>query len=304
MTDRPRSARPPASPRAFLSWFWQLTKDVVNEYRQDGAGDLAASITFWTVVSIPAAVLALISGLSSLDAVAGSSVAADVERRAQDFIDDQFVNSAALSSAVDELFGSANTGVITVASIVAVLSLSRAFTGLIRALDNAYGVERGRSWWHTRIVAVGLGASTLLVVAAAATVLALLPELGGLARWLTAPIVMVTLVAWAAMVFHIGPNHRTPWRFDIPGAIVTALGWALSTQLFALYVRLTAGRNEVQSTVGAVLLFLSLMYVLGTVIIVGAELNDVISRRAGVVQARPSVRAKARTLRDRLKNTH
>jgi membrane protein len=104
------------------------------------------------------------------------------------------------------------------------------------------------------------------------------------------------------MVFHIGPNHRTPWRFDLPGAIVTALGWAVSTQLFALYVRFAGGRNEVQSTVGAVLLFLSLMYVLGTVIIVGAELNDVISSRAGVVHERPSVRAKARTLRDRLRN--
>jgi membrane protein len=50
-----------------LRWLWQLAKDVVDEYKHDRVGDLAASITFWTILSIPAAVLALVSALSSLE---------------------------------------------------------------------------------------------------------------------------------------------------------------------------------------------------------------------------------------------
>lgn len=292
---------PPWRPRPLARWLWQLAKDIVADYRRDGAGDLAAAITFWTVLSIPAAVLALISGLSSLDSVVGTSVAADVRTWTREFIEEQFVSSDALTSAVNELFADSNRGLVTVATAVAIFTLSRAFAGLIRALDDAYGVEEGRPWWHARLVAIGLGLGTLVVVASAATLLAFLPSLplGVVGRILTVPLVLVALVLWAATIYHIGPNHRTPWRFDVPGAVVTAVGWVTSTQLFAVYIRLSGSRNQVQSTVGAILLALTLMYVLSLVMIVGAELNEIIARRAGVVQEPRSVRMLAARLRRR-----
>ncbi len=300
MDSRSLSAIPPMAPLPLLRWLWQLTKDVVNEYRRDGVGDLAASITFWTILSVPAAVLALVSALSSLESIVGASVSNDVQAEVTQFIDDTFADSESLRTTVTDLFETSSAGVATAASLVALFTLSRAFAGLIRALDRAYEVEDGRPWWYVRIVAIGLGIGTIVVVAAGATVLALLPTLplGGLLRWLTAPAVFIALVVWAATVFHIGPNHRTPWRYDLPGAIVTTIGWVLASQGFALYVRLAGGGNDVQTSVGAILLALSLMYVLSIVMLVGAELNDVLSRRAGVVQQPPSITDRARGWRD------
>ncbi len=275
---------------------WQLTKDVVDEYRRDGVGDLAASITFWTILSVPAAVLALVSALSSLESVVGASVANDVQAEVKQFITDTFADSTTLTETVDELFETSSTGVATAATLIALFTLSRAFAGLIRALDRAYEVVDGRPWWYVRIVAIGLGVGTIVVVAAGATMLALLPELplAVVVRWLTAPAVLVALVLWAATVFHIGPNHRTPWRYDLPGAVVTMIGWVLASQGFALYVRLAGNGNGVQTSVGAILLALSLMYLLSIVLLVGAELNDVISRRAGVAQQQASITVRAR----------
>jgi membrane protein len=274
---------------------------MAREYSDDKVSDLAAAITFWTVLSIPAAILALVSALSSLDRIVGSSTAADVEREVQEFIADQFVNSQTISDTVAELFNTSSRGVTIVATLVALYTLSRAFAGLIRALDTAYDVEEGRRWWHGRLVAFGLGIGTLLVVAGSAFALAFIPQLpfGGFIRWLTIPIVLTVLAIWAATIFHLGPNHRTPWRFDLPGAIVTALGWAVSTQLFALYVRVSSSINQVQSTIGTILLALTLMYLLSVVLILGAEVNEIISRRAGVVQEARSVATLARELRDR-----
>ena len=57
-----------------------------------------------------------------------------------------------------------------------------------------------------------------------------------------------------------------------------------------------------QSSVGAILLALTLMYVLSVVMLVGAQVNDVISRRAGVVQETPAVAVRARRVRDRWRN--
>ncbi len=273
-------------PLPFARWVWQLAKDVVNEYRHDGVGDLAASITFWTLLSIPAAILALVSALSSVKSIVNTSAADDLQGEIQQFIRDTFADTTTLNEAVAELFDGSNAGVITIATFVALFSLSRGFAGLIRALDQAYEIEEGRTWWHVRIVAILLGAGTVLVAAGAAVVLAILPELpGGTAfQVLAGPTAFLVLVSWSATLFHVGPYHRTPWRYDLPGAVVTAVGWVACTQGFAFYVRVSDQGNQVQTTVGAVLLGLTLMYLLSIVMLVGAELNDVLSRRAGVAQ--------------------
>ncbi len=297
-----RSASPPRSPVSLARWLWQLARDVVDEYGDDGIGDVAASITFWTILSVPAAILALVSALSSLESVVGASVANDVEAQVQQFVVDTFADSDALNETVVELFNSSSTGVATVATLAAVFTLSRAFAGLIRALDIAYEVDDGRPWWFVRIVAIGLGAGTIVVVAAGATLLAVLPSLpfDSVFHFLAAPGVFLGLVMWAATVFHIGPNHHTPWKYDVPGAVLTTVGWVIASQGFAFYVRASGQGNAVQTGVGAVLLALSLMYVLSIVLLIGAELNDVLARRAGVVRQAPSVTERARALREQV----
>jgi membrane protein len=290
------SPTPPWRPRALLRWLWHLMKDVVDEYGDDGVGDLAASITFWTILSIPAAALSLVSTLSSLESVVGQSVADDVQREVESFVRTTFGDDSALNDTVRELFATPSRGVATVAMLIALYTLSRAFAGLIRALDVAYEVEDSRPWWYVRFVAIGLGIGTLSIVAAGATLLALLPSLAlsGVARWLTPTAVVAALVLWAATLFHIGPNHKTPWRYDLPGAMLTAVGWIAATQGFAVYVRFAPSGNNIQTSVGAILLALTLMYLLSIVLLLGAELNDVLARRAGVVQQPRPVTARAR----------
>lgn len=296
-----RSPTPPLRPMPLLRWLRQLARDVAHEYAEDGIGDLAASITFWTILSIPAAALALVSTLSSLGSLIGESLAADVQAEIESFVAATFTEDAAINDTVRDLFDTPSAGVATAATLVALFTLSRAFAGLIRALDVTYEVDEGRPFWYVRIVAVGLGLGTILVVAAAATVVAILPAIPGaeLLGWLTAPGALVAMSIWAATLFHVGPNHRTPWKYDIPGAVVTALGWLIATQGFALYVRLFPGGNNIRTSVGAVLLALTLLYVLSVVLLVGAEVNDVIARRAGVVQKQTAVTERARRARAR-----
>lgn len=303
MPSDPSSPTPPLAPRALARWLWQLAKDVAGEYSNDNVSDLAASITFWTILSIPAAALALVSALSSLEPLTGTSLATEVEAEVQQFLRDTLVDSDTLTGAVDQLFNDSGSGIAIAATLVALFTLSRAFAGLIRALDVAYEVEEGRPFWYLRVVAIGLGVSTIVVIAGTATFLAMLPALGlGPVMRFVAPVAAISvLVVWAAVLFHIGPNHRTPWRFDVPGAVVTALGWVATTQLFAFYVRFSEGRNAVQSSVATVLLALTLMYLLSLVLVIGAEVNDVIARRSGVVVEVEPVTERARAVRDRLR---
>ncbi len=299
-----RSPTPPWRPRALLGWLWHLAKDVVGEYRSDRVGDLAASITFWTILSIPAAALSLVSTLSSLEFIVGQSIADELQRDVESFVRTTFGDEAALNDTVRELFDTPSGGVATVATVIAIYTLSRAFGGLIRALDVAYEVDDSRPWWYLRIVAIGLGIGTISIVAVGATALALLPtlSLSAAASWLTPIGIVVGLVLWASTVFHIGPNHKTPWKYDLPGALLTTTGWIAATQGFAVYVRFAPTGNDIQTSVGAILLALTLMYLLSVVLLLGAELNDVLARRAGVVHQPPPVTTRARNTFDRLRS--
>jgi membrane protein len=203
-----------------------------------------------------------------------------------DFVDETFADSAPLEAAVLDLFEADQRRVLTVTTFFALFTLSRGFAGIIRGLDDVYEVEERRRWWHVRLNAIVMGTGTIAVIATTSTFLALLPSrIGPLATVVFVPISLLVLVAWATTLFHWGPNHRTPWRYDLPGAVVTAIGWTVATQLFAVYVRVAGAGNQVQSTVGALLLGITLLYTLAVIMLVGAEVNDVLARRAGVVQA-------------------
>jgi membrane protein len=295
---------PPLHPHRFARWSWQLTKDVVKEYSKDGVGDIAAAITFWTILSIPAAALSLLSTLTSLDAVFGESAAERFRAEVTGFLDRTFTPNATINDTVDELLTTSNAGVATVATLIALFTASRAFAGLVRALDVAYEVPRGRPFWWGRIVGIGLALGTILLVVGASTYLAVLPSLPGarVLGYLTLPVVLTIMVLWATTLFHFGPHHKTPWRFDVPGAIFTVIGWVIATQLFAIYVRSTAGANELRTTVGTVLLALTLLYLLCVILLVGAEINDVIAKRSGVIEELPPVTDRARDIYNRLRD--
>lgn len=282
--------------RGAARWAWALAREVFDEYRKDDVGDLAAATTFWTIASIPAAALALVSTLSSLDSLIGASLAADVEDTVRSFVVDTFADSSTLDQAVTDLFESPSGGLATLAFLVALFTLSRAFAGLIRALDAAYDVEESRPFWLIRLVAVGYGLATILVIGAAAGFLAALPSipLPGAGRVLSGLLTVGVVVAWITTLFHLAPNHETPWRYDLPGGLFAAIGWIVATQAYALYVRVAVGTGQVQGSVGAVLLALTLLYVLSVILLLGAELNDVLARRAGVVQV-PRQRVRAAT---------
>lgn len=276
---------------------WHLTRDVLEEYKQDGVGDLAAAITFWAILSVPAASLAIVSTLSELDRFIGASLVADLESSIVDLVRETFVDSETLVQATEDLFNTNQAGIATVATLVAIYSLSRAFAGLIRALDHAYDVEEKRPFWFVRLLGVLLGLGTVAVVAAASIALAFLPSLPlqGITRFLAGPLVVVAVILWASALFHFAPNQRTPWRYDLPGAIVATFGWLGAVQLFALYLRVVGG-GDVQSALGAILLALTLVHLLSIVLLVGAEFNDVIAKRAGVVQRRATLGEHARRI--------
>jgi len=268
------------------------------EFKDDSLGDQAAAMSFFTLLSLPAAALAMVTGLGSLEGLVGIDLATDARNAISDYVQTTF-GSESLSSTVDGLFEENRSGLLTVSLAVAIYSLSRGFAGLVRGLDVAYDIETSRSWLNVRLVGVAIGFGTLGVVGFAVYLAyGLWPSSAGpVLDTLGTVALFFGLTAWAATLFHIAPDHRTPWRWDVPGALLASLSWVLLASGFATYVGVAGGGNGAVGAVGAALLAFTLVYLLNLALLLGAELNGIIADRAGV--ARPPRRLHHLTRRSR-----
>jgi membrane protein len=270
------------------AWSWTLRLN--REIQEDGAVDAAASVAFWLILSIPAAALAIIASLSMLD----PDLVAELERSLLEFIDRTFTSeSTTLRNAVTGLFDQPRTGLFSVSLLLALVTLSRGFAGLIRGLDTVYDVEESRGFIRLRLASIGLALGTLLTVAAS-TYLWSLSGREGLPFVLRLLGAVLVLVLWAATVFHVGPNHHTPWRYDLPGAIATAIGWFVVSVGFGWYVQIASRGNEIVGSIGALLLGLTWLWIVCLILMIGGEINEMIADDADVIgrNHRWSTRAK------------
>ena len=277
-------------------------RSMVREWREDRVGGLAAEIAFFGILSLFPVLLAVAAALGSLEAIAGREVAERAQDEVLGFLRDVLTDEAGGTvDAVEELFAGASPGVLTIGLAAAVWSASRGFTALIRALDVVYDLEEHRGYLRTRGLALVLALGSVLVAALTLAMLVLGPLLGtgrdvadavgfggpfatwwDWARWPTA---VVVLVSWSATIFHVAPNHHTPWRWDLPGAVLSALAWALVSLGLRAYLAFAAGGNQVFGTLGGALIVLLWLYLLGLGVLLGGELNAVLARRHGITSA-------------------
>ena len=272
---------------------WRLVVDVALRWYHGRVGDLAASVTFWIVISLPALVLTLLALLGPLDRlVSGVEFRGRIQTEVDDFITRVFTNeSDAVSESVDGLFDQPSSSLAVVSFSLAIWSISRGFAGLIRALEDIYDIEDRRPWYHTRVVAVVLGLGSILI-----SVPLVLFEIyvwgrindGFIESTLRGIVAVVVLILWASIVYHYGPAERHRWRFDLPGAIVAAFLWWLVSYGFARYVDITSNANEVRAAVGAGLLALTWIWIAAQVLLIGGAVNYIIGQRLGVSRGRRS----------------
>ena len=267
---------------------WRFVVDVALRWYHGGIGDLAAGVTFWIVVSLPASVLALLATLDYLEGFINVSFDAEIKENVVDFVDGVFTDES-IKNTIESLFEQTNSGLLTVSLAVALWSVSRGFAGLIRALEDIYEVVDGRPWYYTRVVAVFLGVGSLLI----SVPLVMLERLvwgpfpdGTLESTLRIVVALIVLVAWAVTIYHFGPALRSRWRHDLPGAIVAAVLWWGLTIGFGFYVSVTSGANDVTAALGAGLLALTWLWLAAQVLLIGGTVNFLYGQRRGIVRNR------------------
>ena len=284
------------SPPALWRGVLRFVDDLRNEWSRARVGGLSAEIAFFGLLGLFPAVIVFAAALGSLDVVIGAGAAADTEEWLLDRVVETFGSDNTLRETVRELFDRSNAGLITAGIVITVYASSRGFTAVVGALDVTYGHEHRRNWISTRVMGFALTLFSVVVAALVAAMVVVGPLLGGgeeIAErlgagsafttawvWFRWPVVFVVVVCWAASLYHFAPRRRTPWRTDLPGAVVGTIWWLAVSLGFRVYLdAASSGMNAVFGFLGGALSLLIWLYLLAMGLLVGAEINRVLNNR-------------------------
>jgi membrane protein len=281
---------------------WAIGRRLATEWRDDRVPDLAAEVAFYAILSLFPALLALAALLGILESLVGAEVAVETQTEAISFLRTILTSEANTTiEAVTDLFTESRPGLLTFSLLAALWALSRGFAALVRALDVVYDLTEERAWLRIRGTALGLAVGSIVAGAVMLSVLVVGPLFGtgeeiadevGLGDafvflWdvFRLPVAFLMLVLWAATIFHLAPNHRTPWRNDVPGALVTGVLWVLFSGALRAYVEIAQRGNAVFGALGGVLIVMLWFWLLSLAVLIGAEVNQILEAdRSGPVE--------------------
>jgi membrane protein len=301
--DAAEKTAPPADPEAARAGvhaespheippkgWWEVAKRAGRSFSEDRIMAEAASVTFYGLLALFPAIASLISiyGLFTdpthlTDQLSGLNGV--VPGGGMDIIKSQVT---ALTSSGHKALG---FGVI-VGLATSLWSANAGMKSLFDALNVVYHEHEKRSFVRLTFVSLTftLGAVAFLILALLAVVaLPIALNFVGLgsatetllvvARW---PVMLLVLTAALCMIYRYGPSRNTArWQWVSWGGGVAAVGWLLASAGFSFYVSHFGNYNKTYGSLGAVIGFMTWIWISSMVILMGAELNAELEQQTG-----------------------
>lgn len=277
--------QPPRAKPSVLNAF----KRGVPKFAADGGTDLAASLTYFAVLSLFPALLAMISLLGLLGGNTIEKLLAIAE--------DMGVPSSSLTIVgdfIEDNLGSGGAGIALFIGVAGALySASNYVNAFSRSMNKVYDVQEGRPIWVLKpwlygvtvvmAIMVLLVAFALVVTTGFAESIADVVGLGStvvlvwsIAKW---PVVIALVMGIVSVLYWATPNVRPKFRFITVGSAFALVVWALATVLLGLYVSSDlASYNATYGAFAGVIILLLWLWVTNIVLLIGAEVDSEIER--------------------------
>ncbi|MCE7792970.1 YihY/virulence factor BrkB family protein [Salipaludibacillus sp. CUR1] len=184
-------------------------------------------------------------------------------------------------------------GLLTVGILGTLWSASSAMNAFMKAQNQAYNVEENRSFIKARLLSIALTLGMILALAVAL----LLPifgnviinfineivNLGGgteilfqVLRWTVS---IVVIAAILSALYHFAPNIKLPFKSVLPGALFATVAWLVTSFGFSIYISNFGNYTETYGSLGGVVILMIWFFLIGMILVIGAEINAVLYRR-------------------------
>ena len=266
-----------------------MLKRTVREFKEDNLTDLAAALTYYGILAIFPAVIALISIVGLVGKSATQTLIDNLDKLAPGTARSVFTSAI---NGLDKSRGAA--GVLLIVGILGALWAASGYvSAFMRASNQIYDIEEGRPFWMT--IPVRLAVTVTMVVLLAISALAVVIT-GGLAgqvgkllgiggsavqvwdivKW---PVLLLVVSLMFTILYWASPNVKHPGvRWLSPGGVLAVGTWVIASGLFAFYVSNFGSYNKTYGTLAGVIIFLVWLWISNVAILLGAEFNAELAR--------------------------
>lgn len=177
--------------------------------------------------------------------------------------------------------------------LISIWSANAGVKALISGLNVAYEARETRKFIGLNLLSlsftVGLTAFAVIAVAAIAAAPKVLAAVGlasfrgeGFLRW---PVVLGVAIGLLELLYRFGPSRdQARWRWITPGSALAAFGWVAMSLLFSLYVANFGHYDRTYGSLGAIVGFMTWIWLSAIVVLVGAELNSQLEWQARITK--------------------
>lgn len=273
------------------TWKYSLKRSV-SEFGRDQCSDLAAGLTYYAVLSVFPALIALVSLLSLVgEAESTTQFFVDTVEEMSDGNEDVM---SAVELVVGNITAADGAGIgLAVGILLAMWTASNYVNAFSRAVNRIFEVEEGRSFIQLRPLLYAVTVALIVLVASAALVLVIsgpiaesignVIGLGETAEtvwnWATPFVLILVAAIGVALLYYCTPNIRQPGATWITGgALIAIVVMILATGGVALYVMNFANYDATYGSLASVIIFLFWIYIMNMVLLFGAEFDAELER--------------------------
>ncbi|MET0863684.1 MAG: YihY/virulence factor BrkB family protein [Nakamurella sp.] len=286
----PESPEKPEAPTQLTKPSWKfILRKTIREFSADECTDLAAALTYYAVLALFPALLALVSLLGLFGQQGNTEELINV-------LSDMGAGSVAdtIREPLQQLSQTSAAGIGLIIGIGGALWSASGYVGAFgRAMNRVYEIKEGRPFWKLRplmivitlvaVILAGLVAIGLVVSGPLARAIGDAIGLGetavtvwNIVKW---PVLLVLAALVVGILYYATPNVKQPkFRWISVGAGIAIVTWVVASALFGLYVSQFSNYNKTYGSLAGVIIFLLWLWITNLALLFGAEVDAEMER--------------------------
>lgn len=196
-----------------------------------------------------------------------------------------------MENIIKEICSGNSVAIISISAAVLLWAASKGVTSIMRGLNFIYKIEEKRNFLEIRLVSVGYTIGFVVYI-----VLTLIFIFGGgmlssllksrLPENLFFTVIyrivsflgkLMLLTVLFGLVYLIVPKRKATIKSQLPGAVLSALGWLGYSWFYSFYIDHLAGNSYVYGSLTSIILIMLWLYVCMYIFFIGGEVNSIIS---------------------------
>lgn len=251
------------------------------EFKEDSVSAYAAQAAFFVVISVFPLTMLLLTLVKYLPYFSDGVPMIQFDMLPHDL-------NVFATNALQEIVNKSSNTVLSISAVTALWSASKGVYSIFQGLTSVYSVKDSRDWLTMRLLAIVYTIFFLVMLILAlgflvfgnsiyeATInfLPLAAEnieiISRGIKWLLG---FGVLVFFFEIIYIAVPDRRTGILEELPGALVSAIGWVIFSYLYSFYIDNFSNYANVYGSLTAVVLLMLWLYSCMYIMLFGAEVN-------------------------------